>query len=890
MFNIIREAFMKEYKKILSLFITTVMLLSLVVMAVPVSAAVETPITLVPNEDNYVNGVRIRFETTGTDTYAKIDGGKLNLKMKEGDLLWFPDLNVKDTTTSISYEIASNSGNAITFIVSGIGAKDSGTMMYAQAFGNYQGWICARLKWNDAGTLTYSSYDTWYKLDGGADSYIFPTGSNPIFNQGESMTATTTFVAGETAIRPVTTFKESNVEAEYYHTYGEMSDVVPTGSFGIAARDSQEISIDSITATNINGNNGSYTEDFETISDYNGPIINMSTAGTTVEFDSGIAFIEFKFQVHKDVTADTEFVVRKNGEVVGRQVLSTFTPEETVYTYSTHFTPSEYTDVLSVCLEKNGDVLPESTHEIDYGAQYKDFVENPPSVSSADLINVTYSETFDEAIVLQPGENIVNGKKWTYVKNSTDGSAVIKDGKLYFTGSKNDMIIFDDLDVDQISYRFEYEITYLETPVDDNWENWDCWFGGLVHLADSDTSGNRFGYVTSITPNDVYMLQGVFGTDGAFTPTENKIDHAYFPNIPGNTTQPGELYYFNGRLGNGIPTRVATFVGVSNKAYGGIGMNGYAPDGSDRVSANLPGYAGGVPSMDKRVGKLGFVCSDSEVTVIVDNLKVLTRGKNVTVDGEAIQVPADGEIKVSNLQSSDKKLVYATVDGTFKYLGDTFTATRLTQINTVQVALSTRKVVADGQTGLKWMTEIVKADYEKLLSDPNISKVEVGTVVVPTANAKDGITLDKATSNIVGTAIANGDTYAFDGILNIDKEARDISYSGIGYIKVTMTDGKVTTVYSDYAARNHAYALSDLVEEFIDDEPTTDDNGDNDASDSGTTPSTDANDDASEEKKGCGSSIVGFGIVIIVALTATCFVTKKAKENNTERRQNNERV
>ena len=69
-----------------------------------------------------------------------------------------------------------------------------------------------------------------------------------------------------------------------------------------------------------------------------------------------------------------------------------------------------------------------------------------------------------------------------------------------------------------------------------------------------------------------------------------------------------------------------------------------------------------------------------------------------------------------------------------------------------------------------------------------------------------------ATKNIAGTATLSGDNYVFEGVLDIDKDARDTSYSGVGYIKITMKDGNVIVAYADYAARQHAYALSDLVD------------------------------------------------------------------------------
>lgn len=831
--------------------LVVLMIAGIFAMAIPASAAVETPIYLVPNEDNYVNGVKIRFETVGTDTYAKIENGKLVLKMAQGDILWFPDLAIKDETTEIKLDMIIDKDDVIPYVATGIQPKGTEGYFYCQGFGNWGKWVCARANWNTTTSAYVIKYDAkgdyWYKNDWTfeADGISTLPGS-AICKAGDTLTTTTTFTMGDVALRPVTSFKEGEVEEPYIHSYDSKEDVNVLGSFGIVARSSTlEISLDEVVATNITGNNGSYSEDFEVIDNYSGPIINMRQAGTTVEFDSGIGFITFSFMTHETVSADTSFVVKKNGQEIERYAISEFEAVDGVYTYSTHFMTVDYNDLLTVCLEKNGNVLPESTYDIDYGAQYKDFIDNPPPVTSDVLINEVYSESFDTAIVLQPGENDVNGVIWTYVKNSTDGSAVIKDGRLYFSGSNYDMLLIDGINVDKTAYTFQYDLTYLDTPADDIWTEWDCWFGSLHHLGNADAAGNRYAYIASVTPNDVYMIQGNFDANGVFN-REEKTDHVYFQNSPGSPTQSGELYYWNGRLGNSVPTNIKTYAGTSGYDHGGLGISAYGVTGSHQVSANMPGEM----TAEQRVGAIGFVCSESSVRVIVDNVIVKTAGKNVTVDGEIIQVPADGEVKVSDLQSSDKKLVYATVDGVAKYIGESFSATRLTNITTTQITLNTNKVAADGQTGLKYVTVIDKADYEKLISDANVAKVEVGTVVVPTANAKDGVTLEKAVGALAGNATVDGDSYVFEGVYSIDKADRDTSYSGVGYIKVTMKDGKEIVVYADYFARLHAYALSDLVEEFVDDEPTGDNGGDKNDNNVDTEANTEADtDDSTEEEE-----------------------------------------
>ena len=876
-------------KKFLAAMLAVLMLASMATAAIPAGAEVATPINLAPNEDNWVNGVKIRFETAAADTYAKIEDGKMVLKMKAGDLLWFPELTVKDETSTFSFDITSNQGNPIPLITTGIQPADSDTVMYAQGYGNYQGWICARVKWkNSTEILTYSSYDLWYKTEGTNGSTSF-TG-NPILANGDNVVTTTTFTMGASAIRPVTSFQQNNIADPYVHVYDDKSNVNPNGSFGIMARNDMAITLNAVSASNMNGFEGTYTEDFETIESYSGPIVNMRQTGSLVEFDGNLTFIEFSFSVHETVTADTKFVVKKNGVVHEEKTVGEFTADEIgVCTYTTYFTAVEYTDVLEFSLEKNGETLDRSTHSIDYGAQYQTHVENPVT-ESADLIYEAYANDFSEAVTLQPGVNIVNGMKWTYVKNSSNGSAVIKDGRLYFTGSNYDMILFDDLDVDQTAYSFSYDLTYLKTPADDIWTDWTAWFGALHYLSEADAEGNRKGYISSVTPNDVYMLDGIFDANGVFTVDEDYNGHVYFPNSTSSPTQEGQLYYWNGRLGNGTPTNIRAFFGAKGYGYGGLGMSAYSVSGSHQVSANLNGV-NDAPPMDRRVGTLGFVCSESSVSVIVDNLSIKIKGKNIKVDGETVQIASDGELDIADLERDGERMIYTTVDGALKYAGDTITATRLTLINTVQITLKTNKLVAEGETGLKWTTEISKADYDMLMADENIEKVEVGTVVVPTAVAKNGVDKLNAAvaADIAGEAAANGNKYTFSGMMPVEKADRDTSYSGVGYLLITMKDGTKVVAYADYIARNHAYALSDLVESFSDDVVNNNNNNTNNNTNTNngatTGTATDSTETATDEAKGgllagCAGAVSGVSaLAMLITLGCACLVAVRKKEN-----------
>jgi hypothetical protein len=67
-------------------------------------APTESTITIVPNADNWINGHNYRLETTNADSYAKIEDGKLVLKLNVGDVFWIPTLTVKDTSSAFTFE------------------------------------------------------------------------------------------------------------------------------------------------------------------------------------------------------------------------------------------------------------------------------------------------------------------------------------------------------------------------------------------------------------------------------------------------------------------------------------------------------------------------------------------------------------------------------------------------------------------------------------------------------------------------------------------------------------------------------------------------------------------------------------------------------------------
>ena len=882
-----------SFKKILSFLLVAVMLSSIAAMAIPASADTGY-IEITPNTNFTHNGITYRFDVRegNTDSYARIMAdGSIELKYSYGDILWFPEIKMTDTSalhadvTAIAHDSDSNGmGNTFMGIVYGATAK---------ADGSFDSGMAGILRTAGRARITTVARDNLTNHSGGdygngGGTRIYNADENfrdhanyaSVKNSSNDWAFNKTISFDVSRVDNTATFAMSSVDGEFFTKSYDTSSYAYAGAIGwtsVWANNTgyKTYRFDKITLTNCTVN-GEAKDSYTVLERQSHP---MELLKSTVEFEDGYAFIDLGFTVAADYVEASKLVIKMNDTEIKRMAISELTSDNGAYAESIYFEyadNSQTTDVLTFYLEKDGSAVNLTTSTLNIGELYNRYKNSPNLITNGDA-NLTfayYEEDFsDLTITLVPGENIINGHKWTYVKNSTDGSAEIKNGRLYFIGSKNDMILFDDVELDNTPYKLIYDVTYLETPADDIWDNWNCWFGGLFHLSDeADADGNRSAIIAAVTPDDVNMMQGSFNASGVFTENEELSTHKDF--LTKNV-------YWSGRIGNGVPASIRNYMGVTGGDNGGLYISGYN-EASHRVADNLPGD--GPLTVEQRTGTVGFVCSDSRVSVIVDNIQFLTKGKTITVDGWEMKIGDDGKVDISSLtdEENEMKLVYANVDGALKYAGDVITANRFTQITTQQIKLTTNKLTAVGQTGLKWTSQISKADYEKLTSDANISKVEVGTVVVPTANAKDGITVANATKNIAGTATLNGDNYVFEGVLDIAKDARDTSYSGIGYIKVTMTDGTEVFVYSDYIARQHAYALSDLVEEFIDDEPSGDNNNDETtAPDNTTTNTPDTNDGTTEEEKGCGSSIAGVGIVLVVMMTAAgLVVSKKTKKNN----------
>lgn len=91
-----------NFKKIVSLFLTVVMLLGTVSAVIPFAASAEDDyVSITPNTDFVHNGVTYRFDvqTTNAESYAHVFAdGSVEFKLADGDILWFPDVKATDSS------------------------------------------------------------------------------------------------------------------------------------------------------------------------------------------------------------------------------------------------------------------------------------------------------------------------------------------------------------------------------------------------------------------------------------------------------------------------------------------------------------------------------------------------------------------------------------------------------------------------------------------------------------------------------------------------------------------------------------------------------------------------------------------------------------------------
>lgn len=325
--------------------------------------------TILPNTDNWINGQNYRFETyQPASSYAKIEKGKLVLKMSEGDLFWIPTLTVKDTTSAFTFEnMFASATSAIFQIMNHVAV---GQNMSSVGYANSANWVCASWGWKDSGTKridVVSNNGPWYATKNAKHS-DWPGSNNPGQNGagtwtgagdwltseamsvrvkfetwGALVAARTYLYEGTASLGSVTSNNNNDVNLCYYPYYGTC---VGT-SVGFGSRsNNMTYTIDKITATNMN--QGNYTETFTSL-------VNPALSGLagSSAINTGVLRLNILFQPVA-LPAEADVVVTKAGTQISSNRVTSLSTDGGYRVVTIPVNAKEMTDTINVSIKWNG--------------------------------------------------------------------------------------------------------------------------------------------------------------------------------------------------------------------------------------------------------------------------------------------------------------------------------------------------------------------------------------------------------------------------------------------------------------------------------------------------------------------------------------------------------
>jgi len=389
-----KKASKSKFQKLIAFIIATVMLVSLVTVAIPIGAAEATGYTeITPNTDFVHNGITYRFDVRegNTDSYARInDDGSIEFKYAYGDILWFPDVKMTDTSalhaelTSIAHDSdSSGMGNTFMGVVYGATEKDDGSFEKGVA-GILRTAGRARVTEISRENLTYKSGGDH---GSGGGTKIYNPGSDNFrdhanyacvksINNDWAFNKTISFDVKR--VENNVTFAMSSADGEFFsHTYGTDS-YAYAGAVGFTSvwannAGYKTFRFDKLTLTNCTVN-GEAKDSYTVLEKQARP---MELLKNTVIFEDGYAFVDLGFTVAADYVEASELVIKMNDTEIKRMALSALTPDdEGAYSDSIYFEyadNSQTTDVLTFYLEKDGSAVNLTSYTVGIGELYDSY-------------------------------------------------------------------------------------------------------------------------------------------------------------------------------------------------------------------------------------------------------------------------------------------------------------------------------------------------------------------------------------------------------------------------------------------------------------------------------------------------------------------------------------
>ena len=213
---------------------------------------------------------------------------------------------------------------------------------------------------------------------------------------------------------------------------------------------------------------------------------------------------------------------------------------------------------------------------------------------------------------------------------------------------------------------------------------------------------------------------------------------------------------------------------------------------------------------------------DGEKTNYIDVRNVTftkTRDVQVTLDGKERHFAKDFGL---SLADSEKTLLYAEVKNPERpiYYTSDILLTELAEgavINTcymdIEGLAGVDSMRLEEPHGLRFLTLVNRADYEKLEADSHVKRISFGTVIFPAEKLKADVLTTEVLKDMQHLDVPIEDNAWYDGystnlsyvfagtIADFKEKNYDTPFAGVGYVKMVMCDGSVVTAFSENTAK-----------------------------------------------------------------------------------------
>ncbi len=168
-------------------------------------------------------------------------------------------------------------------------------------------------------------------------------------------------------------------------------------------------------------------------------------------------------------------------------------------------------------------------------------------------------------------------------------------------------------------------------------------------------------------------------------------------------------------------------------------------------------------------------------------------------------------VDFSNYKEDGYKALFMVVNGTIIYENFTQVITENVTVERVGVKLLTEDGTVGADATVSWTTAVDQADFDRLLwyvEKYVIKQIEVGTLIAKTADLSETFTLTLENVGDDGKIVKLSETenwfgeveYQYEGAIVVPIEESDEAYSAVGFVSITMLDGRTFTVYGNTAS------------------------------------------------------------------------------------------